>query len=455
MESFISMDQLNFDTDLSHYTLDDLFSLLDIKITDTSDVVSIKQLIIERTDQYIEQFTEAKRENMAVFFREMKNTLLGKPIDVSLNSSQTVLRYKNDYIPFTSSLKENANTDLYSPGESGNPFHRKTITQLLNVDSRFRHNYHTTSSTNYLIDLPHTLQHVIEMKISDVELSTNYYPISDSLLNNYFWIATYTQEQLETNEPTLYYIYIPSGNYYYLNLVEFINAALQDIEPPIVTDGYEYNPPISIKIDVSYENTAGFANGTGKSSIGILSPDSILNNTAWKLVKMDLKFNSPPIPGATTSVKVVNPEERELYNTIGANSYKTQFGWMLGFRKSTYGTQNTLVYKSESIVNLLGPQYVYLVVNDFNKNRNNHFIGTSSEGLLPTDILARISIKSPVFNIQTQNDFSVYAETRQYFGPVKINKIRVQLVDEYGRFVDMNYSDFSFTIRITSVYSPN
>jgi hypothetical protein len=128
---------------------------------------------------------------------------------------------------------------------------------------------------------------------------------------------------------------------------------------------------------------------------------------------------------------------------------------MLGYRRSTYGTQDSLVHTSESIVNLLGPQYVYLVVNDFNKNRNNHFIGTSSEGLLPNDIIARISIKSPVFNIQSQNDFSVYAETRQYFGPVKINKLRIQLIDEYGRFVDMNSSDFSFTIRITSIYSPN
>jgi hypothetical protein len=96
---------------------------------------------------------------------------------------------------------------------------------------------------------------------------------------------------------------------------------------------------------------------------------------------------------------------------------------------------------------------MYLIVNEFNKNRHNHFIGTSRDGLLRTDIIARISIKSPVFHIQAQNDFSVYAETREYFGPVKIQKIRVQLVDEYGRFVDLNQSDFSFTLRITSIYS--
>jgi len=450
------MDQLKFDTDLTHYTLDDLFSLLDIKITDTSDIASIKQIIIERTDQYIDQFTEAKQENMAVFFREIKNTLLGKPIDITLNSSHhNVIQYKNEYRPFTSSFKGNKDTDVYSQNESGNLLNRKTITQLLNVDSRFRHNYHNTTSTDYLIDLPHTLQHVIDMKLSDIELSTNYYPISETLLNHYFWIATYTQEQLETNEPTLYYIYIPSGNYYYSNLVDLINASLQKIEPPILTDGNEYTTPISIKIDLNYENTGRVANGTGKTSVGILSSESILNNSVWNVIKIELKFDSPPILGATTSVKVTNPEERELYNTIGANPYKRQFGWMLGFRKSTYGTQDSLVYTSESIVNLLGPQYVYLVVNDFNKNRNNNFIGTSSEGLLPHDILARISINSLFFNLQTQNDLSVYAETREYFGPVKINKLRIQLIDEYGRFVDMNSSDFSFTIRITSIYSPN
>jgi hypothetical protein len=94
-----------------------------------------------------------------------------------------------------------------------------------------------------------------------------------------------------------------------------------------------------------------------------------------------------------------------------------------------------------------------LVVDDFNKSNNVNFISTSKYGLLPDNIIARISMKGPAFSIQAQNDYSVYAEPRYYFGPVNITKIQIKLVDEFSRLVDLNYGDFSFTLRLTTIYS--
>jgi len=446
------MDELNFNTDLRSYTLDELFSLLGIQISETSDVESIKQLISDRSDQYIEQFSDANRENMVAFFNEIKTTLLGKPLDPD-PSFETLVSYPLSKQPFTPdpSYKGDSNDVYNNYNGSGNQLHRKTITRLLNVDSRFRSNYENTTSTDYLIDMPYTLQHVTEMKISDVEIPTNYYPISETLQNNYFWISAYTQDQHLRNEPSLYYIYIPSGNYYYLNLVDQINTILKGLETP-ASSGFPVPLPISLKVDINYENAAGVGNGTGKSTIGVITPENIVNNRSWNLIKVGLHFYASPIEGLQTSAKITEPSMRELFKQKGPNSHEKQFGWMMGYRKAKYDSLS-LTHTSESLMNLLGPQYMYLIVNDFNKNRHSHFIGTSRDGLLRPDIIARISIKSPVFNIQTQNDFSVYAETRQYFGPVKIQKLRIQLIDEYGRFVDLNHSDFSFTIRITSIYS--
>lgn len=435
------MDELDFNTDLRSYTLDDLFSLLNIQISETSDVVSIKQLITERTDQYIQQFTEAKRENMVVFFKEIKASLLGKPLDLD-TTSQTLITYplvKKSFTP-NPSYTGDPSDPFNNYNGSGNPLHRKTITQLLNVDSRFRSNYENTTSTDYLIDMPYTLQHVTEMKVSDVEIPTNYYPISETLQNNYFWISAFKQGE---TEPHVYYIYIPSGNYYYMNLVSYINQELQSLE-----DGL----PISMEVDMNYENGGGVGNGTGKTTIGVITDVDISNNATWNMTHIHLHFDVSPIDGLQESSKVFDPLFRLFIKQKGLTPHDRQFGWMLGYRKAKY-QGDLLLYQSESVMNLLGPQYMYLIVNDFNKNRHNHFIGTSREGLLRTDIIARISIKSPVFNLQVQNDFSVYAETREYFGPVKIQKLRIQLVDEYGRFIDLNQCDFSFTLRITSIYS--
>jgi hypothetical protein len=65
----------------------------------------------------------------------------------------------------------------------------------------------------------------------------------------------------------------------------------------------------------------------------------------------------------------------------------------------------------------------------------------------------RPSLKGSPFNIQTQNDFSVYSEPRYYFGPVNISKLDIKILDEYGRIVSINNNDFSFTLRLTVIYS--
>jgi hypothetical protein len=447
------MDGLHFNTDITSYTLDELFSLLDIKITDTSDVVSIKQLIIDRTEQYIKQFTDAKRDNMVIFFKNIQSELLGKSNEgEKTTSQQTVITFDKEYNPLSDIIIQGNSQDVHdSRNGAGNPLHRKTITQLLSIDSRFRHNYEGTTSTDYLIDLPYTLQHVVEVKLCDLELPTTYYPINATLQNNYFWFSTYTSSQIATNTPNIYYIYIPSGNYYYENLVTLINTTIKYIDDPIIMNEFSYDLPVSFQIDLSYNNVNGIGNGTGKSKFGIITTNNTINNEFWNIVRIELNFEAPPILGVEESIKVTDSGQMSLYYTKHTISKERRIGWMLGYRKSFY---STLAYQlSESVVNLLGPQYVYLIVNDFNKNRNTHFVSTSSKGLLPDDIIARVSIKAPIFNIQTQNDFSVYAETRQYFGPVKINKLHIRLVDEFSRILDLNNADFSFTLRITRIYS--
>ena len=42
---------------------------------------------------------------------------------------------------------------------------------------------------------------------------------------------------------------------------------------------------------------------------------------------------------------------------------------------------------------------------------------------------------------------------REYFGPVNITTFRVQLLDEYGRIVDLNNMDFSFCLQFTIVHN--
>ena len=44
---------------------------------------------------------------------------------------------------------------------------------------------------------------------------------------------------------------------------------------------------------------------------------------------------------------------------------------------------------------------------------------------------------------------------RKYFGPVDLMKLRIRLLDKFGRVVDLNKSDYSLTIMIEQLYDIN
>ena len=127
-----------------------------------------------------------------------------------------------------------------------------------------------------------------------------------------------------------------------------------------------------------------------------------------------------------------------------------KLGWMLGFRNGIY--TGNLNYVSEGIVDISGPRYFFLVVDDYNNSVNNNFYSAFNSSLLNKNILARISLQSNTFNILEQNNLSLITTPREYFGPVNIQTMNIQLLDEYGRIVDLNNMDFSFCVTLTTVY---
>jgi hypothetical protein len=127
-----------------------------------------------------------------------------------------------------------------------------------------------------------------------------------------------------------------------------------------------------------------------------------------------------------------------------------KLGWTFGFRNGIY--ENNPNYVSEGVVDLLGPRYIYLVVDDFNNNVNNNFYSAFNSSILNKNILARVSLQANTFNIFSENNLNIVTTPRQYFGPVKIQNLNIQLLDEYGRIIDLNNMDYSFSLTFQTAY---
>jgi|688.fasta_scaffold44587_2 hypothetical protein len=93
-------------------------------------------------------------------------------------------------------------------------------------------------------------------------------------------------------------------------------------------------------------------------------------------------------------------------------------------------------------------------INTINQTRNNTTIDRYT-GPTTTDVLALIPVKT--FSLKPGEPYiefgsSLQTNERIYFGPVNIERMKIQLIDDKGNILNMHGNDWSFTIVSTHLY---
>jgi hypothetical protein len=65
-------------------------------------------------------------------------------------------------------------------------------------------------------------------------------------------------------------------------------------------------------------------------------------------------------------------------------------------------------------------------------------------------IIARLAVQSSRNAAITFNNIGRITTARQYYGPVDIEKLQIQMLDEYGRIINLNNMDFSFVLKFST-----
>jgi hypothetical protein len=404
----------NFDLNIANYKkgeLEEIFELTpgnyDVNLVEKK----VTQLRTNVTfDKTVDELIRAKT---VVFLEEAKKMLL-----TELNASNLFQKieksYNKNHDLQSTPVIDAGGTFIIDKPKSGfsnsfpsefypgiiNPLKKRTTRQNLNIDTRFRNNYYGSSSSNFNFDLPIKFSNVMQVQVAAFEMPISYYNVSKQMGNNFFSITT--------GADVNYVIAVPDGNYTPVGLVNYLNNYVTVTVPALNAFTFIYN------IDAT--------TGSGSAQIVIgCSTDFTLN------------FQSD-IYG--------NPDQ--------TNPLPLKLGWMMGFRTGIYTGNNN--YVSEGIADLSGKKYLYLVVDDHNNNVNNQFYSAFNSSILNNNILARISFQPAPFGSVVQNTLVVTTTPRQYFGPVDILKLNIQLLDEYGRVIDMNNMDYSFCLTFVTVY---
>lgn len=413
---------MNFDLDIENYNKEELIEMFELPPNFDKNIVEIKESKLKDSifnNKQINKDTQIKTINFLAKAKNIilneKNKPLQKKIEDFYNTSyelkSTIINDPSEHMvqirdnkPYLSSYPSE-----FFPGVI-NPLKKRTIKKNLNIDTRFRDNYYSSPSTNFNLSLPINIDNVLQMQLNAIELPISFYSVSKQYSNNYF--------QINVNG-NFTIIQIQDGNYSPLSITTYINNQLSNAGAP-----FSY-----VSFDV---NIFDPATGSGQT---IVAPNGM---GAVTIIELYFNLDKNSYNGNTTLINDIN------------TPLPLKLGWILGFRNGSY--VGNLNYISEGIVDTSGPKYLYLVVDDYNNNVNNSFYSAFNSSILNKNILARISLQSDAFSILQQNNLNIVTNPREYFGPVNLQTMNIQLLDEYGRIVDLNNMDYSFCLSLITVY---
>ena len=217
-----------------------------------------------------------------------------------------------------------------------NPNLNNTIKIMVSIDSQYRQNILPFSrndpnlpsyNTDYTLDLTDPITNVLSIKLNSIQIPTSWYTFDTAIGNTCFEISGTIIE-------------IPSGNYSASELVTELNTKLSS--------------PINFNIDISYNSNKG---------------------------KIDFSNNSI-FPQTITFYKNGGINLCSLTNGGGCNKagqkINQNLGWNLGFRIEPDASGNITITippnqkkVAEAVIDVYGPKYFFLVLDDYNNNHLN------------------------------------------------------------------------------------
>ena len=277
--------------------------------------------------------------------------------------------------------------------------HKPTKRKYINIDTRFSDEYNYLSVANCNVTLPERINDVKSISIASIELPMSFYNISSSLGNNSFQM---------TSDTGTYTIVVPDGEYISTNLKSTLNTLVADKTSASPSD---------------------------------LSFNIVSSPTGGELISVSSSIN------CSLNFAVNDYGVTDKYNV------KSKLGWMLGFHQVEYDITTTATTTAEFEIDLNGPRYLYLALEEFHNGCKNSFISTVSSGLVNKNIIARISLDKSNYGfgkILPANRLNglLLSDTRKYSGKVDLQKLNFQLLNEIGNPISLNGDDYSLCLEV-------
>lgn len=381
------------DYNVDNYTVTELLAILGLNDPTESQIK-------DTTNNYIAKFTRESQPQMVIFFQQVQSKLLqyiyslettGEDNEYTPNEEQTNNWFTNEVLPQDNSTQKDKITerkqkiDIYDnqhlpmkrqqlgvannfkvdvAQDTLNPNLENITSRFINLDSQFRQasGGNDSISTDYTLDLSDPLTNVLNLRLYSFQIPFTWYTIDYCYRNTCFWI---------TNNNNTFIINLEPGNYNSTDFCSALQTAFKNagfsntVSPVPQIASYNSN---NAKITL---NLNDWIDPNGSPINGIDQYNSIFN------ANTNPYFTFFDITGDKTWINS-NANSNICVSSTKGQTFDSTLGWLMGFRLPTvpiFIGGNT----PTSVINLYGPKYFILVIDDYNQNHINNGLITITE----------------------------------------------------------------------------
>lgn len=362
------------DFDIDNYNIEELVNIIGLG----SEIPLTNEKIVSTISKFTEKFEkkfekkelgEKEKTNFIDFFYQIQEKLLNnkkeetvrdlfddeivtesitrKAIPVNSREPRKAVLYDKDIMGETQITgMQNVNPAPFDniTADYKNPLLRNTAKQLITIDSKHRtiSEYATTgkgdiggcpdsgtqyktaiaqTSTNFTVNLDPPIKNVLEITFESANIPNEWYVFSKDYGTDYFVekkavgpAGNYTYTDISN-------VYIENGKYNSTNLIDELNSKTDRL----IFTYSEISNKITVKNNMSYS--------------------------------MGIDWYSLNVPMCST--------------TGNGGKIDYNLGWLLGFRNTDYILEANASITGEATLDITGPTYLYIALDDFNNNKPN------------------------------------------------------------------------------------
>jgi len=455
-----------FDFDIRNYDINDMMNILNI----SGDPSKLNYFSVKKkTNSVIQKLREDEnlssemKDKFESFLKALEFFLIYK-YNVKVDN-YVMDKKKIDPSKLLANVKVNDGRGEGGGGEGGgemvsiNTYKRKIIKRQLSFDTKFRPNYFKSSPANFKMVLATPLKNVIAMRLISLEFPNVVYDVDATLGTNEFSVIYHPDNETDFGSV---------GNED-VNSSGYADAEARRIKYNIKAVGRKVGG-VGGQTDATKENTG---NAIGDTTTGWevkynIPSGNYQSNTVVAalnnfIIDDKIVFSIDTKTGRTVISTDISGSgiagdldadatfDLDFTNTVEPNIPMTKnFGWKLGFRQLKYSGSTT--YISEAPVDFGGQKVLFFCIDDYRTNVCENVSIVYENSFMNRNIMARIPLRQGKFVVVYDDGSDNIRKSREYFGPVKIDKLHFILMDEYGIEVRQGYSDFSFGLEFDILY---